>query len=843
MKKTVLEKWTCKAAGTIEKMMDKADRTRGPLPRISYCNSEKYGLLFANEKATMLFRVPGQKVDPESCKALSDIRSAESFFEKSVENWKKPVAAVVHGIAKAYGAEKRVVILQDEDAAPLAMLDEKLYKIMPDGAAAFVESAKSPVLFTGGEGCPIAIICPMRAVINESGAVEGFTPDAPDAEKKPVKKSRLFSVQQDAQEAPENVQNAPESAEDAQTAQDAQESPETAQDAPETASPDNNADAVEKPEETAETAEKENAQPVPASDYVIERNEKYNSTEIRFTEKPARAVLDALKKAGFRWNGKRGIWYGFTDAEDAVRMIEDAREEKADGGETWQDIPGATTAPRGKKWQNNGKSRFSADYKHRLADKDPAPVSAPVSAEKRTPQSRVKIYYNGLKVAGMKSFYDTDLLKCGYAFHKADGNYYKEEEVRIYAEHCHLPRDLFNVENNSDCYTDYFENDGATVKQDHPLYKYIKYAAFKVRAVTNRRHISGYLNKQLAKPCEPWRGAFESYRQEKTRLEAEIAEFEKMQDPGQPCAEDLEKIDRQRQEEENRRREEEHQRELEDRERVLAQRIEGREYIEAVSAAHPIEDGAPVVSIPYSEAPYFYSYMREDREKITLHPDGTKTEEVLEKAPRCVLSVAAADIVLKHFDDLKVAGGGGYYKTDFIITWTDETGEPCSYEGRYDLGDGDGGMIQHIRGLGEWYKTHDAFWHEKAEPDETSEQIQVADFLQTFTEPKKEPPHDGGGGEGVTRSWKIHGREGHRQRESFRPSCDYDFSSAEEGVRKISVSASDRTGTNDFVIVTITRQTWEECEKELDGQLSDGIFENSRIGRIEEIQTPEKKAV
>lgn len=36
----------------------------------------------------------------------------------------------------------------------------------------------------------------------------------------------------------------------------------------------------------------------------------------------------------------------------------------------WQDIPGATTAPIGYKWQNNSKSRFSKEYKSRLIKED-----------------------------------------------------------------------------------------------------------------------------------------------------------------------------------------------------------------------------------------------------------------------------------------------------------------------------------------------------------------------------------------------------------------------------------------------------------------------------------------
>lgn len=87
----------------------------------------------------------------------------------------------------------------------------------------------------------------------------------------------------------------------------------------------------------------------------------------------------------------------------------------------------------------------------------------------------------------------------------------------------------------------------------------------------------------------------------------------------------------------------------------------------------------------------------------------------------------------------------------------------------------------------------------------------------------------------VTRSWKVYGAAGHRQRESFYPSYSYDFSTEKDGVRKISVSASDLTGTHDYVIISITRPTADACEKELAGQISDGIFENSRVGAVIEI--------
>lgn len=86
----------------------------------------------------------------------------------------------------------------------------------------------------------------------------------------------------------------------------------------------------------------------------------------------------------------------------------------------------------------------------------------------------------------------------------------------------------------------------------------------------------------------------------------------------------------------------------------------------------------------------------------------------------------------------------------------------------------------------------------------------------------------------MIRSWKVYGAEGHRQKESFNKSCKYDWTEG-ENLRRISVENSDITGTNEYTIIRIERNTFEECEDELNGQLSDGIFENSRIGKIEEI--------
>lgn len=96
-----------------------------------------------------------------------------------------------------------------------------------------------------------------------------------------------------------------------------------------------------------------------------------------------------------------------------------------------------------------------------------------------------------------------------------------------------------------------------------------------------------------------------------------------------------------------------------------------------------------------------------------------------------------------------------------------------------------------------------------------------------------------------TLTWEVYGYEGHRQRESFNKSYEYDFSCKQDGIRNIAVSNSDVTGTNEYSIVRITRNTYFECINEFEAQLWDGIFENSRVGKrimteIEETKYYEK---
>jgi len=86
----------------------------------------------------------------------------------------------------------------------------------------------------------------------------------------------------------------------------------------------------------------------------------------------------------------------------------------------------------------------------------------------------------------------------------------------------------------------------------------------------------------------------------------------------------------------------------------------------------------------------------------------------------------------------------------------------------------------------------------------------------------------------TTLSFRVWGADGHRQRESFYPSITEDMTGEYgHGICLVEEINSDKTGTNDYSIVRITCSAPEECEEEFLGQLSDGIFENCRCGKIE----------
>ena len=393
----------------------------------------------------------------------------------------------------------------------------------------------------------------------------------------------------------------------------------------------------------------------------VEYNNELNGIEISFDSKPEQAIIQNLKSSGFRWHNVKKLWYAKQTEERiklAVSLSGDEQTTAADNVKT--------------KAQSHG-----------------------------TPQNHIAFYWNGIKVDGK-------LVTCYYSTNN-------DSSVALYAKEYSgdLPRDLFEVINESDSYTDYFEKDRATIKSDHPLYKYARYAAIKSKVHELNRSIKWKENRIASGSCSAT--MIDCYKKEIAADKERLANYEKEANPGQPTQEDLDLIDKARQEAENARKAAEHEEELREREKYLNDRCNGRKLIEKMQETYPIEEGKPVVTILWSESPKFAAY--EDGE--------------------LKLSVAAADVVLRTFDKERVAEYGehsGYDKTKFQIDFINKDGEQDNYIGRYDLGDNENGLIDHIRSFGKWYLTHDQFGHELETPLETNENVEFANWLESTIE-------------------------------------------------------------------------------------------------------------
>ena len=97
----------------------------------------------------------------------------------------------------------------------------------------------------------------------------------------------------------------------------------------------------------------------------------------------------------------------------------------------------------------------------------------------------------------------------------------------------------------------------------------------------------------------------------------------------------------------------------------------------------------PVVTILWSESPHL-----KDGQQMPLHEAKAVFKEL--------------DSARRHDREQPGYTGHWYDKTKFRIDFTMQ-GQPDSYEGRQDFGDGDGSLIQHIRGYHEYY-AQDESW-------------------------------------------------------------------------------------------------------------------------------------
>ena len=211
----------------------------------------------------------------------------------------------------------------------------------------------------------------------------------------------------------------------------------------------------------------------------------------------------------------------------------------------------------------------------------------------------------------------------------------------------------------------------------------------------------------------------ENYAADLEKTKAEIAALEKVVNNAQPTAEDFEKVEayvaelKAKAEADRKAKEEkEHTARLA---AINEAKVKTQNTIARAVKMYPVTEGAPVVEVPFSEFVGLY--------------------EIIDKKQN-TWSVKAADMILGELDmwqheKRETSDAYGWYeKTDFTIHYTDENGEDSVYSGRYDIGDGEGGLLNHIRNFGEWHRTHEEFGKEKAIPDETNEILEFVKMIE-----------------------------------------------------------------------------------------------------------------
>ena len=327
-------------------------------------------------------------------------------------------------------------------------------------------------------------------------------------------------------------------------------------------------------------------------------------------------------------------------------------------------------------------------------------------------KNEIKIFWNGVKLNG-------ELQKFYFSMNGENVSFIDNERYG----RATMPKECgLVIVNNSDSMTDYFEEDHGTITPEHPLYRYFKNAA---QAYTLHRAKANvkWLEKRIAKlegVNNPYaKQLIENYNADMEKTKAEIADLEKVVNNAQPTAEDFEKVEAYvaeiKAKAEAARKAEEEKEHANRLAAVNEAKVKTQNTIARAVKMYPVTEGAPVVEVSFSEFVGLY--------------------EIIDKKQN-TWSVKAADMILGELDmwqhEIRETSDfyGWYHKTDFTIRYTDENGEESSYRGRYDLGDGEGGLLNHIRNFGEWHRTHEEFGAEKKNPDETNEILEFVKMLE-----------------------------------------------------------------------------------------------------------------
>lgn len=244
--KTTIEKYTAKAAASLEKMTERTACA-------GYCNTAS-GMLFTDKEGRALYTLPGYSVTreqmPNGCREMPAL---EKLYNDFSALHSVPAEKAATGTL-ADGKKGLAVIRFYAEDGRHATVNKKLLSYFPAEAVYRVTSDRKPVLVYDGEdmenllGAALPILC-------TRGGSDSFRPtEEKPAEEKPRRLSRLAKIEPAAEEKPEAVPAAEPEAENIPAADIPAEAPEKAAEAAEEPK------AEETPAESAATTAAEEAE-------------------------------------------------------------------------------------------------------------------------------------------------------------------------------------------------------------------------------------------------------------------------------------------------------------------------------------------------------------------------------------------------------------------------------------------------------------------------------------------------------------------------------------------------------------------------------------------------------
>lgn len=121
--------------------------------------------------------------------------------------------------------------------------------------------------------------------------------------------------------------------------------------------------------------------------FTINENKAFGSLEITFEGKPDENTRNALKSYGFRWNPKRGLWYGYGEEAEIRKAIEGGTvEKKAEKADKKPAVDReALTAEYEKVWKTPGMVKYCVSKVARVAT---LPTGEIIPIEKQSIETR-----------------------------------------------------------------------------------------------------------------------------------------------------------------------------------------------------------------------------------------------------------------------------------------------------------------------------------------------------------------------------------------------------------------------------------------------------------------------